>query len=542
VITDLSTLNKSLSNPTGALYAFYDFEVNPNCFDFVKFAVLADCARSEHGNSGVHFVFVPSKGSGFREDDQFEQDNREWRLRNIMLPVCSLVESCVGFAVCASRDEARTLETEVATSVFPAGYTIDDPIELFEWSEMAVASVCGKFLPSLRASGQAMKFVESWLATRARGRKIVTITLREMGWQQERNSRVDDWLSFAAWLDHDDYFPVFIRDTDALFTAPDPRFDGVNQFPEAALNLEIRAALYESSYLNMMVSNGPIEVCALNTKVRFLMFKVYPKAWAAQRPFGGLAEAAVPVDGQLPISGPHQRFVWDDDELDVLKSSFTEMIEFLESNEAEVEAFRMSPVFPPTKMSVREVIVLLVGSSRHRQVLEILEHLSLRGELKALLESMCEEFSRSKIKDPDSIHRLKSLLLTLILSRADHPEIYQRVTLKFLADGDRDNDPDFRVLLGDAHAGAGNIDEAIQIYLESLEMDPSMIATNVKLGMLFEQKQQFAEAEQAYLKAMSNGLKSKILFEKLAQLVKLRGSIKESIEYSMLAVAADSNK
>ena len=528
-----------MSRGSKTLYGFYDLEVNPNCFDFVKFAVLADLARIEARCSELHLVFVPSRGDGFRDDDQFAQENREWRMRNIMQPICALVSSCTGMTVCSTREEAISLANGASPLIFPEGYTEKNPVELFEWSEVAAVTACGKKLPSLRATGQALKFINTWIAERANGRRVISITLREMGWQKERNSRAEDWLKFARWLDSEKYIPVIIRDTDAIFLEPNPIFDEFVQFPEVALNLELRAAFYEVSYLNMMVSNGPIELCALNTKAPFLMFKVYPEAWAKDRPIGGLSEAGVPAEGHLPISGPHQRFVWEDDHFDALRSSFSAMISFLDHHKKEVEAFRELEAFPPTKIAPSVIVQLLVGSSRHRQALKILEYLNDRGELKKFLEEISASVDLTVQNDPASIHHLKSLLLTLILSRPWHTAVYVRLTKKLLADGDARNDPHYRVLLGDAHAAAGDKEEAIAFYLQALKADPNIVATNVKLGMLYEEIGALAEAEEAYCRAVSNGLQSGSLFEKLAQIVKLRGDLKESIKYSMLAATAE---
>ena len=119
-----------MAKHSDTLYAFYDLAVNPNCFDVVKFVVLADLARREAGCRDLHILFVPSVGEGFREDDQFEQANREWRFRNIMLPICSLMPSCKGVTVCASRSEAEYVETEMAEHIFPEGHSTEQPVQL----------------------------------------------------------------------------------------------------------------------------------------------------------------------------------------------------------------------------------------------------------------------------------------------------------------------------------------------------------------------------------------------------------------------------
>ena len=50
--------------------------------------------------------------------------------------------------------------------------------------------------------------------------------------------------------------------------------DHVEVFREASWNVGLRMALYESSYLNLGVNNGPLIFAAMNDRVRLLVFKL----------------------------------------------------------------------------------------------------------------------------------------------------------------------------------------------------------------------------------------------------------------------------
>jgi len=526
-----------MAKHSDTLYAFYDLAVNPNCFDVVKFVVLADLARREAGCRDLHILFVPSEGEGFREDDQFEQANREWRFRNIMLPICSLMPSCKGVTVCASRSEAEYVETEMAEHIFPEGHSTEQPVQLFEWSEVAVASVQGKEIPSLVVGGQARAFVEDWIAARAKGRKVISITLREMGFQSERNSRLDDWLAFIRGLDQGEYMPVIIRDTDSIFVKQSAEFDGVIQFPETALNIELRAAFYEACYLNLMVSNGPIELCALNTKIRYLMFKVYPEAWAKDRTHGGLPEAAVPKDGQLPIAGPHQRFIWSDDRLDVIRSEFAAMIKFLAENEAEVEAFRARSSFPPTKMQCIDVLNLLASSNRLNGCKAILNHLDGSGNIGRIFKDVIRIY-RNNVNPPQE---MRDILLVLCLAFPDRMESCGKIFERITASSDPRKIAKYVLILGDAHAALGEFDASIRCYRLAFEKCGDMNVALLKLGIIYEQMEKWDEAEEVLRDAISGGLHHRDVYNKYAQILRNQGKLKEAVEVSLRAFALDSS-
>ena len=52
-------------------------------------------------------------------------------------------------------------------------------------------------------------------------------------------------------------FPVVLPDTEVSLLALTGGFEGITLMPAASINLDIRMALYEVSYLNLFVSNGP---------------------------------------------------------------------------------------------------------------------------------------------------------------------------------------------------------------------------------------------------------------------------------------------
>src|SRR5208282_659274 len=129
-------------------------------------------------------------------------------------------------------------------------------------------------VPSLSATQTACDFVSEWIAKNCRGKKVVTITLREASYEIDRNSNIQEWVKFARSLDRDVYSPVIIRDTEKAFQSIPEEMAGLTIFYEASWNLEIRAALYQMTYLNFFVSGGPMSLAWFNSRCHCLIFKL----------------------------------------------------------------------------------------------------------------------------------------------------------------------------------------------------------------------------------------------------------------------------
>ena len=94
--------------------------------------------------------------------------------------------------------------------------------------------------------------MRDWLHSHIGERKGVTITLRESTYNENRNSDLSEWLAFAKSVNPDIYCPIFVRDTERCFEPLGSEFDNLVTCPIASVNLPLRMALYEESWVNMM--------------------------------------------------------------------------------------------------------------------------------------------------------------------------------------------------------------------------------------------------------------------------------------------------
>jgi hypothetical protein len=113
-------------------------------------------------------------------------------------------------------------------------------------------------------------------------------------------------------------------------------------FVEAAMVLGLRMALYERAYLNLGVNNGPMGLCWLNDRTRYITFKMLSDAAPHTTP-EYMEFLGFKIGESLPFATPWQRWVWQDDELDVIETAFAAMWRRLESA-SDVKAPRSAPL------------------------------------------------------------------------------------------------------------------------------------------------------------------------------------------------------
>ncbi len=329
-------LSDKKSRRNDVLYAFYDLDVMSASFDIIPFLVLAEKNRISLGLRSLHVIIVPGTQQGFAkgyfeyyqsmtpDKEKIRFAYLEWRVRNILVPCCWLMPSCKQLTVCTSRREAQETENLLADHIFPDRYLVNFPINPNENIYKMGVTPDNPSIPSLSATQTACDFVSEWIDKNCKGKKVVTITLREASYELDRNCNIQDWIKFARSLDQDIYSPVIIRDTENAFQSMPEEMDSLTIFYEASWNLEIRAALYQMSYLNLFVSGGPMILSWFNNKCRFLIFKMITDSVSITTE-KNLNFVGLTVGDQPLYFSKFQKLVWDDDTYEVIKREFDEM-------------------------------------------------------------------------------------------------------------------------------------------------------------------------------------------------------------------------
>lgn len=315
------------------LYLFYDLEVSPITYDFGWALAVADHRRKKLGLAGVQVVFVPGRNDGLREeapDYEVHVDcfARHWRKYTILHALTALFPTCVGVTFCASRAEASILCEQARPNILPERYSVTFPIPHSNFNALTNEYP----LMSLRSTKQALRYIQQWFSSRAKGRKLIVITLRQSTYMLARNSNIRAWAEFAKRLSADKYFIVFVPDTEKALEEVPNELKSFAYFTEPCWNIGLRAALYELSYLNLGVNNGPMGLCWLNPNCRYITFKMKVDT-VPQASEGGLRIHGFKIGKSLPFANSFQKWVWRDDDEEVIWTEFEAMCLLLESTE-----------------------------------------------------------------------------------------------------------------------------------------------------------------------------------------------------------------
>ena len=401
------------------LFAYYDLSRAPATFDIITFLFIAEIERIDRGLDEIELRILANSGGGFRsaahrglehvQGSNPAVDDLQQRLENILLPAANLMPSCARAIFISNREEAQRL-FDPADENFPNQYSVESPkISYFE-SSILIAQHMGKRLGSLRAPFEAVERAGRWLDENTNGKRAIVITIRDLPYHPLRNSNIKAWSEFAKSLDSSDFCPVIVRDTEHVGSVVRPEFAGFPICDEAALDLEFRMALYESAYLNLAVSGGPILLCMCNNATRYIRFKML----AEQNPHGGPAlyySIGLEPGSSFSHATTFQELVWRNDDYPVIRDAFNVMVERIETqkfprqrelpsvidtakrfsvggNNVDAEKIcRLILQSQPDNMEIAYILAtVLQNTDRHTEALTVLEKLRARaGENPAIL-------------------------------------------------------------------------------------------------------------------------------------------------------------
>jgi hypothetical protein len=144
-----------------------------------------------------------------------------------------------------------------------------------------------------------------------------------------RNSQIAEWVSFAETVDPSRFFVVFVPDTNQTLNLP-TEIDGHTVFGEAAWNLSLRMALYERAFINLGVNNGPMGLCWLNARTRYITLRMRTEA-VPQTTLAYISSLGFEPYRSLPFATRFQKLLWDEpDTVDVIRREFNLMTMALE--------------------------------------------------------------------------------------------------------------------------------------------------------------------------------------------------------------------
>ena len=226
----------------------YDLGHYPITYDFTGWMVRAEQARQEKNWENLHIAFQPGEDDGFRlktlRDYQFTKARKEFRLQNLLVPLARLVPSVSEATILREKLDVATPHFNIFNDIFRA------PLSPFRATEVAKSAVVSMY-----------------------PKRYMTITLRQSDVQVERNSRQEQWAKVAKWASKHGLNVVVVPDTEALLQGKKQVVWPTECIP-AAMNMDIRLALYEMAQFNCFTSGGPFTLAAFAENVRYATFKL----------------------------------------------------------------------------------------------------------------------------------------------------------------------------------------------------------------------------------------------------------------------------
>lgn len=159
------------------------------------------------------------------------------------------------------------------------------------------------------------------MASQAGGRKIVTLSLRQYNVDTKRNSNINDWGKFLGELDADEFFIVIVPDTDEIAQCHQSILNKYFILDIAAVDVDLRFALYEMAYINLFINTGPCIAATLDRKIHYLLFKIAVRGIATTE-LDFIKLLGFEVNKTPNYAGNYQKWVWKDDEYSVIKEEF----------------------------------------------------------------------------------------------------------------------------------------------------------------------------------------------------------------------------
>lgn len=316
------------------ILAVYDLGRSPLTYDFTHWLAAVERQRRESGEKEVRVRFVMGERLVTERDQHFTPERKAWRLHNLLVPLCRLLPCVSSYEI--GREGEQNFSYHPPRPVKPETF--------------------------LKASGAAESLIASWLRT---DKRVVTITIRQSDLQTARNSNLEEWRRVAAWLRERNYLAVFVPDTEALMMGEPMDYGDFRVCQPAAMNPDIRLALYERATLNCFTSGGPFGL-PLYSGLPFLLCKtVFPE-------YRSCLKETQDKLGYTPeqFPGPLQRISWCDDAADDLTAILAAMLPACDARERPLPRMHAFAVQRPHRIEN----IKAVGAANPRMLIQVPAH------------------------------------------------------------------------------------------------------------------------------------------------------------------------
>lgn len=321
--------------------AIYDFADSPYTADIAVFIVNAEIERRKYNLEKVDIIFISNDKYPCNPTYQIINNHKQL-IYNFAIEFTRIFDFIGSVSILDNRQLANNFIKSVKKDymLFPKDYDIKYPFERFIDLKTTTyyATNYSKFanldlsLKCVSAPLDQLRLARKWLLKYCYPKIPITITLRETELiEPKRTSNKKEWQKLINSYNSCFKF-IILRDYYKLYDDEPFVGDNVVYCDEAVVSLSFRTALLELTTLNLMIANGTSIVSLLSTKINYLHFKAitnYPGSITL-----GFYQEYYGFDkgDNWFLSTKYQKFIWEDDNFDVLKRETDKMLTILEED------------------------------------------------------------------------------------------------------------------------------------------------------------------------------------------------------------------
>jgi Glycosyl transferases group 1 len=322
------------SPAASVIHAIYDADKNPISYDVAFFLQAAEIFRKLSGAKDlIVSIAWPTDISDIpglpkRYNLAVDADAKAFRIFHIAVQMAQLLPNRMVFQIKDRKyiNAAVELAKDARIVTFPHRDNTHHSI----YYRLVIENP--DLMEGFSASQAAHRYVENWLRTLSGPKKVLCITLRQYAYDPQRNSDLAAWDEFLGRVDPAEFSIVVVPDTDRFADIAPPFRGKYPVFTPACFDVDLRFALYEAAYLNMFVNNGPGTAATLSRKIRYIMFKLLVPG-VVHCSEESLRQLGFTPGENPTYAGKYQKWVWADDDAEILWSEFCAMKEQISLNE-----------------------------------------------------------------------------------------------------------------------------------------------------------------------------------------------------------------
>tara|TARA_B110000014_G_C20104722_1_gene580666 strand:- start:157 stop:1320 length:1164 start_codon:yes stop_codon:yes gene_type:complete len=310
--------------PDDTLIAVYDLNNSSITYDFAMFLAAAETFGKTHGKLTLFVVFVQKELSLLHDEEYLSvvsKDSQEWRFNNIVVQLTQLYPACSGYVLLPRNSQIDNyIKNRI---VYPPGYSNTYKPHM-DYTEV-FPLVNKKIFSGFSAPKTGLNYVQQWMSYNNITSRMVVITLRNYGYDETRNSNIDEWVKFAHWVKTKGFMPIFVPDTDSCWTSAKELEDFI-VFTEPCWNLGLRMALSELAFMTFFYSNGIFAIGSLNKKIGLI--SMFPAIEESLQAKADVYTSYGLVSGQrrYDYAEKHQFLSWKRDTFENIRDEFMEFV------------------------------------------------------------------------------------------------------------------------------------------------------------------------------------------------------------------------